>query len=85
MKPDVFVKNCAKKTPFGTVGCKLKHISPLLDAVIEAAPQGVFHDLLLKANRDAQGYISAKGLQELSVKDAGRDYPYRFWRDLPGD
>jgi len=57
----------------------------LLDAAIEAARQGGFDGLLVKANRDAQRFFSAKGLQQLSVMDAGRDYPYRFWRDLRTD
>lgn len=56
--------------------------SRLLDVAIEAAHRGGFDGLLVKANRDAQGFFSAKGLQQLSVMDAGRDYPCRFWRDL---
>jgi len=59
--------------------------SRLLNAPIEAARQGGFAGLLVKANRDAQRFFSAKGLQQLSVMDAWRDYPYRFWRDLRTD
>jgi GNAT superfamily N-acetyltransferase len=59
--------------------------SRLLDAAIKAAHQGGFDGLLVKANPDAQGFFSAKGLQPLSTQDAGRDYPYRFWRDLRAD
>jgi hypothetical protein len=40
---------------------------------------------LVKANPDAQGFFSANGLQQLSIVNAGRDYPYRFWRDLRAD
>jgi GNAT superfamily N-acetyltransferase len=59
--------------------------SRLLNAAIEVARQGGFAGLLVKANRDAHGFFSAKGLQQLSVVDTGRDYPYRFWRDLRAD
>ena len=48
-----------------------------VNAPIEAARQGGFAGLLVKANRDAQRFFSAKGLQQLSVMDAWRDYPYQ--------
>ena len=56
--------------------------SRMLDVAIEAARQGGFDGLFVKANPDAQGFFSANGLQQLSIVNAARDYPYRFWRDL---
>ncbi len=56
--------------------------SRLLNAAIEAARQGGFDGLLVKANPDARGFFAAKGMQQLSTEDALRDYPYRFWTDL---
>ncbi len=59
--------------------------SRLLDVAIKAARQGGFDGLLVKANRDAQGFFSAMGFQQLSTEDVERDYPYRFWWDLSAD
>ncbi len=55
--------------------------SHLLDAAVQAARQGGFDGLLVKANPDAQGFFAAKGLQQLSTEDVRRNYPYRFWMD----
>lgn len=54
----------------------------LLGAAEQAARQGGFEGLLVKANRDAQGYFLKRGLQPLPVDDPRRDYPYRFWLKL---
>lgn len=56
--------------------------SRLLDAALQAARQGGFEGLLVKANPDAQGFFAAKGMRQLSTEDARRDYPYRFWKGL---
>jgi len=54
--------------------------SRLLKAAEETADNNGFDGLLVKANRDAQAFFLAKGLQQLSVEDPKRDYPYRFWK-----
>lgn len=56
--------------------------SRLLQAAIEAGSKDDYDGLLVKANKDAQGFFTAKGLQPLPVERPGRDYPYRFWFDL---
>jgi len=56
--------------------------SHLLDTAVQAAYQGGFDGLLVKANPDAQGFFAARGMQRLSTEDARRDYPYRFWADF---
>ena len=59
--------------------------SRLRDGAIQAARQGGFDGLLVKANPDAKGFFAAEGLHQLSTTDTRRDYPYRFWRDLRVD
>lgn len=55
----------------------------LLDAVLQAGREEDGYDgLLVKANKDAQGFFAAKGLQPLPVEHPGRDYPYRYWFDF---
>ncbi len=54
----------------------------LLDAVLQAGREDGYDGLLVRANKDAQGFFAAKGLQPLPVARPGRDYPYRFWFDL---
>ena len=56
--------------------------SRFIGAAIRAARQGRFDGMLVKANRDAQGFFFSRGLQQLPTENARRDYPYRFWRDL---
>ena len=55
--------------------------SRLLDAAVQAAHQGGFDGLLVKAHADAQGFFAARGMRRLSTEDARRDCPYRFWAD----
>ncbi len=54
----------------------------LLGAALDAARQGGYDGLLVKANKDAQGFFAAMGLQPLPIERPGRDYPYRFWFDF---
>lgn len=56
--------------------------SRLLDASIQAARQGGFEGLLVRANPDAAGFFSARGLAHLPVEDPVRDYPHRNWLAL---
>ena len=57
--------------------------SRLLDTAVQAARTSGFDGLLVKANRDAQGFFLARGLRPLPVESPDRDYPYRFWMDIP--
>lgn len=52
----------------------------LLDAALAAAQEQGFDGLLIKAQADANGYFSARGMQRLQVTDSARDYPHRFWQ-----
>ena len=54
----------------------------LLAAVAEEARGQGYAGVLVKANKDAQGFFAARGLGAVPVQDPGRDYPYRFWLDL---
>ncbi len=65
-------------------GCQRTGVgSRLLDAAVQAACDGHYAGLLVKANRDAQTFFSSRGLQQLPVDDPERDYPYRYWMGLP--
>ena len=55
----------------------------LSDAAVAAREQG-YDGLLVKAQADAEGFFRSRGLQQLAVADANRDYPNRFWLDLTG-
>ncbi len=59
--------------------------SRLINAAVQAARQGRFDGMLVKANPDAHGFFLAKGLQPLPTEDARRDYPYRFWKNRRAD
>ena len=56
--------------------------SKLLDAAVQAARDGRFDGLLVKANRDARRFFFNRGLRPLPVENPNRDYPHRFWYDL---
>jgi GNAT superfamily N-acetyltransferase len=58
--------------------------SALLHAAELAACGGGFDGLLVRAQRDARGFFVARGLQQLVVEDAARDYGHRFWKSLRG-
>lgn len=53
--------------------------SRLLDAATDAARANGMDGVLVKAQADAHGFFSARGMQRLPVKDPARDYPHRFW------
>lgn len=54
----------------------------LLSFAFDAAREQGYDELLLKAQADAEGFFSAKGLQRLVVENATRDYSNRFWLDI---
>jgi predicted N-acetyltransferase YhbS len=54
--------------------------SRLLEAAISAAGEQGFDGLLVKARPEAEGFFLARGLTQLPVTDAERDYPHRFWK-----
>jgi predicted N-acetyltransferase YhbS len=56
--------------------------SRLLSAAAGAAREQGYDGLLVKAQADAEGFFRSRGLQQLAVADASRDYPNRFWLDL---
>jgi GNAT superfamily N-acetyltransferase len=54
--------------------------SRLLEAAVSAAGEQGFDGLLVKARPEAEGFFLARGLTQLPVTDAERDYPHRFWK-----
>lgn len=52
----------------------------LLDAALAAAREQRFDGLLVKAQADANGFFTARGMQRLPVEDPARDYPHHFWQ-----
>jgi predicted N-acetyltransferase YhbS len=54
----------------------------LLAAAATAAREEGYDGLLVKAQADAEGFFRSRGLLQLVVADANRDYPNRFWLDL---
>jgi len=56
----------------------------LLDAAVKAAREQGFDGLLVKARPEAEGFFLARGLTPLTVTDAERDYPHRFWMEVAG-
>jgi len=53
--------------------------SQLLDATAAAARAQGYDGVLVKAQADANGFFTARGLLRLPVADPARDYPHRFW------
>lgn len=51
----------------------------LLEAAMQAAREQNFDGLLVKAQPEAAGFFAARGMRPLPVRDATRDYPYRYW------
>lgn len=56
--------------------------SLLLEDGLDKARTESYRGILVKANRDARGFFTAKGLRPLAVDDPERDYPYRYWMEL---
>ena len=54
----------------------------LLSAAEEAARAREFDGILVKAQKDAEGFFMAKGLEKLVAKDLARDYENRYWKRL---
>lgn len=57
--------------------------SQLLGAAAAAARTGGYDGLLVKAQADANGFFTARGLSPLPVADPARDYPHRYWLAIP--
>jgi N-acetylglutamate synthase-like GNAT family acetyltransferase len=54
--------------------------SRLLEAAEQAARGQGLGGLLVKAQRDAEGFFLARGFERLPVADAERHYPHRLWK-----
>ena len=51
----------------------------LLAMAKEAAEQGGYDGLLVKAHSSAEAFFAASGLAKLPVTEPARHYPHRFW------
>ncbi|MBS1202668.1 MAG: GCN5-related N-acetyltransferase [Chromatiaceae bacterium] len=59
--------------------------SRLLAGAAAGARAHGYDGLLVKAQKDAQGFVQARGLERLLVRNPDQDYANRFWLDLaPG-
>lgn len=56
----------------------------LLEAARRAARERGLDGVLVKAQRGAEGFFLARGLERLAVRDPARDYPYRLWTPVDG-
>lgn len=54
----------------------------LVDQVVKAAAGSGYDTLLVKAQRDAQGFFASQGFRSLPVGDTARDYAHRLWRPV---
>ena len=54
----------------------------LLAAVEMAARTRNIDGVLVKAQKDAEGFFKAQGLEKVSVQDSARDYENRYWKRL---
>ena len=54
----------------------------LLERAIAAACASTLGGVLVKAQRGAEGFFRARGLDRLPVLDPDRDYPHRYWRGV---
>jgi N-acetylglutamate synthase-like GNAT family acetyltransferase len=54
----------------------------LLQAVEEAARVLGVAGVLVKAQRDAEGFFLSRGFEALPVRDPDRHYPHRLWKPL---
>jgi len=55
----------------------------LLSAVAMAARAQGCDGVLVKAQADAEDFFASQGLRKLPVLQPDRDYPHRYWLDLP--
>jgi GNAT superfamily N-acetyltransferase len=56
--------------------------SRLFSSFEDAARQQHYTGLLVKAQTDASGFFASRGMKKLPIKDAGRHYANRFWKDI---
>lgn len=56
--------------------------SQLLQAAEAAARRRALAGVLVKAQRGAEGFFTARGFHKLPVEDPERDYPHRYWKDI---
>ena len=54
----------------------------LLSAAEEAARVRKFNGIVVKAQKDAEGFFRAQGLEKLGARDPARDYENRYWKRL---
>jgi GNAT superfamily N-acetyltransferase len=54
----------------------------LLQAAEEAARVRGVAGVLVKAQRDAEGFFLSRGFEPLPVRDPDRHYPHRLWKPL---
>ena len=54
----------------------------LLQAVEQAARDRGADGVLVKAQRDAEGFFLLRGFERLPIRDVDRDYPNRLWKGL---
>jgi len=54
----------------------------LLATATQAARDGGYAGLLVKAQPDAIGFFVEQGLEALPLLDPVRDYPHRYWRTI---
>ena len=54
----------------------------LVDQVVKVAAGSGYDALLVKAQRDAQGFFASQGFRSLTVGDAAHDYAHRLWRPV---
>ena len=56
--------------------------SLLVDEVVKVAAANGYDALLVKAQRDAQGFFASRGFRSLPLGDAAHDYAHRLWRPV---
>lgn len=56
----------------------------LLEAAEHAARERGADGILVKAQRDAEGFFLSRGFDRLPVRDLDRDYPHRIWKEVTG-
>jgi N-acetylglutamate synthase-like GNAT family acetyltransferase len=56
--------------------------SQLLAAAEHTACARDFDGIMVKAQKDAEGFFGAQGLEKLEIRDLARDYENRYWKRL---